>query len=558
MKKILGLLALSVLGTGPLFAADVHAPSSIRQVTVYPSSAFVTRSAQAEVKPGDTAVVFTDIVPEIDENSIRVQGKGTAQVKILGAQVKQEHTPDAPAPRIKELETKIEALEDASAKLANEKRVLAEEKKYLDSIRLFANQKIPEDLVTRTPTSEELEAPLVFLRTKLRANFENELMLDKELRENQKKIEALRRELEEVSGAGQNTKRSITVEIEVAKAGKLDLDLSYRVGNASWEAVYDARADLPKSEVELVSYAVVRQNTGENWENVDMVLSTAQVVSGGNMPEAEPWVIRPYQPPAPVPVMRRAYAAKSASLGMADASMAMEAMSAPEPEPVLSAVNAYAQAVTKGVSVAYKLPRKATVQSDGSDHKLPVASQTLKADFKYSAYPRVAAMAYLRSLVTNAKDLQLLGGRVSVFFDGDFVGTSGLESVAPGQEFDLEMGVDENVRVKRELVSKRSDDVLLGSIPSSTKKIVYKYKLTVENYKAQASKVELFDTIPVSEDERIKVKVSGVSEEPAQKDWKDRKGVWRWELSLQPQAKKEILYTCTVEFPRAMRVEGLD
>lgn len=225
---------------------------------------------------------------------------------------------------------------------------------------------------------------------------------------------------------------------------------------------------------------------------------------------------------------------------------------------MMSAVNAYAQAQSKGVSVAYKLTRKATVKTDGADHKLPITAQKLASNFEYSAYPRVAAVAYLKSLVTNAKDMQLLGGRVNVFFDGDFVGTSRLESVAPGQEFDLFMGADENVKVKRELLEKKSDDVFLGGIPSPTKKIIYKYKLTVENYKTKVSKVNLFDAIPVSEDERIRVKVSGLSIEPKQKDWKDRKGIWRWELQLEPKAVQEIFYTCTVEFPRDMRVEGLE
>ena len=228
------------------------------------------------------------------------------------------------------------------------------------------------------------------------------------------------------------------------------------------------------------------------------------------------------------------------------------------PAPVMEAENSYAQAEAKGVSVAYKLSRKATVKTDGSDYKLPITSQALASNFEYSAYPRVAAMAYLKSLVTNAKDLQLLGGRVNVFFDGDFVGTSSFESIAPGQQFDLYMGADENVKVKRELLEKKSDDVFLGGIPSPTKKMIYKYKLSVENYKTKASKVNLFDAIPVSEDERIKVKVSGLSLEPKQKDWKDRKGIWRWELELEPKGKQEIFYTCTVEFPRDMRVQGLD
>ncbi len=560
MKKVFWILSLLLLISSQAFAADVDALSRISEVTVYSSSAFVTRSAQVELKPGDTKVIFAGIIPEIDENSIRVKGKGTAEVKILGAQMKREYTEEAPAARVQELEAAIQAIEDQNEKLQNEKQVLGEDKQYLDSVRLFGNQQIPKDLVTKMPSAKDLEATLVFLDTKLNANFARGQEIDITIRESEKKLQVLRRELGEIAGSGRKIKRSIVVEIEVVKAGSLNLDLSYRVNGASWNAVYDARADFEKSEVELVSYAVVRQNSGENWEDVDMVLSTAQVTSGGNMPEATTWFIRPEEP-----AMSRGRGNKmmmQASLSLLrDEMVAGEANYAEAPAAAamyVDAVNQYAQAEAKGVSVAYKLSRKATVKTDGSDYKLPITSQKLASNFEYSAYPRAAAMAYLKSLVTNAKDLQLLGGRVNVFFDGDFVGTSSFESIAPGQEFDLFMGADENVKVKRELLEKKSDDVFLGGIPSPTKKMIYKYKLTVENYKTKASKVDLFDAIPVSQDERIKVKVSGLSMEPKQKDWKDRKGIWRWELQLEPKAKQEIFYTCTVEFPRDMRVEGLD
>jgi uncharacterized protein (TIGR02231 family) len=565
MKKLSIGLVLILLMSGPVFAADVNAVSRISEVTVYSSSAFVTRSAQVELNTGDTKVIFADIIPEIDENSIRVKGKGTAEVKILGAQLKREYTEEAPAVRVQELEAQIQAIEDENAKLNYEKQILAEEKQYLDSVRLYANQQIPKDLVTKMPSAADLDSTLGFLDVKLKANFARGQEIDIALRESYKKLEVLRRQLGEIAGSGRKIKRSIVVEVEVVQPGSLNLDLSYMVNGASWNAVYDARADFEKSEVELVSYAVVRQNSGENWEDVDMVLSTAQVTSGGNMPEANSWFIRPLQPPMPMQMAAGPRASKQrAEMRMREMSDALggapeeEMMKAAAPAALMAVENAYAQAAAKGVSVAYKLTRKATVKADGSDYKLPITSQNLKSNFEYSAYPRAAAMAYLKSLVTNAKDLQLLGGRVNVFFDGDFVGTSSFESIAPGQEFDLYMGADENVKVKRELLEKKSDDVFLGGIPSPTKKMIYKYKLTVENYKTKTSTVNLFDAIPVSQDERIKVKVSGLSMEPKQKDWKDRKGIWRWELQLEPKGKQEIFYACTVEFPRDMLVEGLD
>ena len=76
MKKLFWIISFMSLTSSQVFAADVNALSRISEVTVYSSNAFVTRSAQSEVKAGDTRVIFADIIPEIDENSIRVKGKG--------------------------------------------------------------------------------------------------------------------------------------------------------------------------------------------------------------------------------------------------------------------------------------------------------------------------------------------------------------------------------------------------------------------------------------------------------------------------------------------------
>jgi len=79
----------------------------------------------------------------------------------------------------------------------------------------------------------------------------------------------------------------------------------------------------------------------------------------------------------------------------------------------------------------------------------------------------------------------------------------------------------------------------------------------VENYKSKKIKVKLFEAIPVSEDDRIKIKINEISLEPDKEDWEDRKGIWLWELELDTQQKQEIFYTFTVEHPRDMLIEGL-
>jgi len=111
--------------------------------------------------------------------------------------------------------------------------------------------------------------------------------------------------------------------------------------------------------------------------------------------------------------------------------------------------------------------------------------------------------------------------------------------------------------VKREQISRKVDDVLIGSIKSPNRKTAFKYKLTVENYKGKKINVHLFEAIPVSENERIKIKTFDVSLKPKNTDWEDRKGVWRWEFLLEPKDKQEIYYSFSVDHPRDMNIPGI-
>jgi uncharacterized protein (TIGR02231 family) len=556
MRKLILLLAAMFSSLTYSIAQDIQAESKITKVSVYLGSALITRSAELKLSQGLQNIVISGIVPEIDENSLRVSGKGSAEVKILGAEVKKEFLKDVPQEKAKKLQDEIQSLRDERRKTEDLKKILADEKAFLDSIRLFSAGQIPKEMVTKMPPASELENILKFMDTKLKDNYSQAVDAELKMREIDKKIDVLSRELSQVIGPVSKIKRSIVAEVEVLKPGNLSLDVSYMANRASWYPIYDARADFDKARTELISYAVVKQNTGEEWQDVNLTLSTAKINISGKMPEINPWFLKPYEPRMPYEEKSNRLMRQKASGAMAIERDDVAYLRTAELGDNL-AVNQYAQAEEKGVSAVYNITRPATIKSDGQDSRFPVSSQNLDSVFKYSSYPRFSLYAYLFSRVTNSKDLQLIGGRVNVFLDGDFVGASAIENIGPQEEFDLYLGVDENVKIKREEVEKKVDDVLIAGIASSTKKTSFKYKLSVENYKNNKIKVELFEAMPVSQNDRIKVTLGNVSIQPVQKDWKDKKGIWKWEFELEPKAKQEIIYTYIVEHPREMQVEGL-
>ncbi|MBM3244637.1 MAG: mucoidy inhibitor MuiA family protein [Candidatus Omnitrophica bacterium] len=555
MKRALLAAVFSTFIYGMVFAQDVAIDSKITEATIFPGSAMITRVALIKLNPGEHKVIFPGIIPEIDENSLKVSAENNPQVQLYGAQIKKEFLKEASSERIKLLAGDIERTKDSIRAQNDLKAVLRDEKSFLDSVRLFSAGQIPKDLVTRMPPAKDLDDTLKFLDTRLKENAASLMNAELASRELNKKLDALTREYAEVSGVNKKIKSSIVVDLEVLKAQEFNLSVSYLVQGAYWSPVYDARANFEKSEVELVSYGILSQRTGEDWQDVQVSLSTAKPAIGGRMPYVAPWFLRPFMP------QKRHF---DKGLAKSQIGMQYEAFYTDELDGAARASGApavkeekYAQAEEKGIAVVYKLPKKANIKSDGSEHKLPVSTQVLKADFEYSTFPRAVPNAYLGSRVMNAPGLQLLAGRVNIFLDGDFVGSSSIDNIGPQEEFDLYLGVDESVKVKREQITKKVDDVLIAGIPSPTRKTSFKYKITIENYKNRKIKVLLFEAMPVSENDKIKVKTGEVSLEPKDKDWKDRKGVWRWELELDPRQKQEIIYNFIVEHPRDMQVEGI-
>ncbi|MBM3247974.1 MAG: mucoidy inhibitor MuiA family protein, partial [Candidatus Omnitrophica bacterium] len=278
------LIVLFLVFTSALcFGETIKADSKIAQVIVYTDSALIMRQANLKLSEGEHQIVFSDIIPDVDENSLTVSGKGTAQVKIYGAQIKKEFLEKPPSEQVKDLQDKIRLVDDQIKSENNRKQVLREEREFLNSIKLSAGTQIPKDLITKFPSVGELDNLAKFLAGSLQENQNKQEQTDVKIRDLAEQKKALEEQLRDISSGTRKMQRSIIVELEASKAGSLDLNISYLVRGVSWRPIYDARASFEKNNVELVFYGSIKQTTGEPWEDVSLILSTAKPSVGGKM-----------------------------------------------------------------------------------------------------------------------------------------------------------------------------------------------------------------------------------------------------------------------------------
>jgi len=545
----LGLLS-SVLRLG---AAPVD--STISAVTVYTDRAVVTRTATVELTAGTTELVFANLPQALNDRSLQVSGRGTAQAIILDVSAKQTYVDFTPNARVKELEDLLKGYGKQVRGLDDRANLLNAQQASLDRMEtaLFA----PPTKDVPRPDLNQFTNSLNYL-TEQKAKLATErASLDESKKELQVKIDTAQNQLNELRGSGGKAFKTVTVRVSAPAAGSLDVALSYTVPGASWAPSYDARVLSTERAVALGYFGIVRQNTGEDWKNVMLTLSTARPGLGGAAPVLGVWQLDVFNPIAlrqqAEMERRQNMMAKSAREMPAPAAMAVGGMADMAVQPEEKDAEMAAATIEAGAtSASFKIAVASSIPSDNSPQKVPVTSAKLTTNPEYNTVPKRLATAYLTAKVYNNSEFPLLAGAMNVFLDGTFVATSSLRTVMPGEKFDLALGADEGISVKHKRVTRFAEDT---GLTNSGRRVTYEYLITIQNNKKTAERVLVTDQVPLSKNEKIVVKLLS----PDAKDVKPTdEGLLKWSLDLKPGEKRELTVKFAVEFDKEVNVTGLE
>ena len=554
---LVGLLAALALAAGPAsaLAAPLPAPSSIHAVTVYADRAIVTRAAPLDLPATGTVEVTFDKLPaNLLDQSLQVSGRGAAQVTILDVTARAAYVDFTPNERVKAIEDELRGLAKQRRGLDDRGAVLKAQEGSLGKLEAATTTPPNKDTAPRL-TIEESTKFLTFLEDQRGKFLAERQTLDTQLEDLAAKVEAAQRKLNELRGAGGRSFKTVTVRLDAATTGKLDLSLSYTVPGASWTPSYDARVNSNEKTVALAYYGLVRQNTGEDWKDVALTLSTARPSMGGAAPEVRPWTVDVFDPrvvPVAMPLASREMRMRSAAAPAAAGGVLMQAMSDAPAELAKDASFAAARIDQTATSASFKISAPSSVPSDNSPQKIPVTTAALAANPEYLTTPKLQPAAFLTAKVANTSEFPLLGGAMNVFLDGTFVATSALRTVMPEEKFELALGVDEGIAVKHKRVKRFAEDT---GLTNSGKRVTYEYLLTLQNNKKTAARVVVADQIPVSRNEKIVVKQLA----PDAKEFKPTaEGALKWTLDLKPAEKRELTVKFSIDYPNDVQVTGLE
>ena len=519
-------------------------------VTVYPDRARVTRSGKASLEAGRQVLEIPELPVQLDPDSVRVSAHGTAPARLLGVEVQRAFYTETPAEKARELESQVEALQDEMLLLEARAEVVKQQRGIIDGLASRTNT-YALALAASELSWEAEQALFDGLRQRAEKLDSEQVQLSTSRRDLERRLQQLKNQLDQLRGGRPRQRYTARVELEILQAGDLSVELSYVVSSAGWKPIYDFRlVEEGGSPALEVSYlAQVTQSTGEAWENVNLSLSTARPALASMLPELKPWYLRPY-PVVPTPRGEGAVLAPAAAPLRAKA--AFDLAAAPEGAPEVVATQVATAAVESiGAAVTYLVPGRAFIPADGAPHKVFVAEMSLPPRLDYIAAPRLVQAAYRRAKITNDSLYLLLPGPVNLFAGDEFIGATRIELTAPKGEIELYFGVDDRIKIERELLRRDVDKTLIGG----KRRTRYAYQITLENLLGVEARLSLQDQIPVAAHEAIKVRLESVEPKPARQN---ELNILEWDFTLASKEKRQVRLDFSVEYPPEMQLSGLE
>jgi len=517
----------------------------ITAVTVFRDGARVQRSGTVSMAQGRQAVVIGGLPASVDPASVRVAARGPG-LTLLNVEVHRGYRTDPLREETARLRAEAERCRDAVRALDDEDAAVQARLDFLGHLSGAAATALARAVGFGRASHDDLAQMAAHLSADTADALGGRRDIATRSRDARRELEAAERRLEEAEQrAGQpDAYTDVSAILEAGAAAEASVELSYHAPGASWRPLYDLTLD---GEQLAVSYlAEVTQQTGEDWPAVELVLATTRRGRHHGLPELDPWYIGKAAavPPAMPRMPRRAFAFSSAAGAAGDAVGAARA-AAPEAAVLMAELDDSA-----GAGLVYRVQRPLAVPADGGPHTTSIGRFGLDAALDHLAVPVLAPEAYLRATVTNTSPLLLLPGPARVFHGTQFTGETSLETVAAGEEFELQLGVDDQVRVERKLRRRSTGKAVIGG----TRTIDVGYEIAVENHRHSRTRVSVHDHIPVSTDGDIKVRLRETSPAPAtQTDL----GELTWELSLDGGQEATVRYRFTVEHPAQVTVTGI-
>src|SRR5262245_31732873 len=270
--------ALATLVPLAAFAADPPpakpAASKVSSVTVYQNSALVTRDVAVPDAQGVLELTVSPLPPSTVLSSL--YSEGGAGLRVLSTRARTRAVKEDVREEVRKLETQIKTLQGEAQKLQSDLKAAEANNQLLTKLEAFTGTSLTH-LTEKGQLNSEAILTLVKHITEQRNEKAKEIVgIQQKVQANTEQVEFLQRQLNEFSSKNGRTEIDGIIVVDKTVAGAATVRLSYLVEAASWKPQYKLRSGKPKDPVTMEYLAAIEQRTGEDWTQVNLILSTAQ------------------------------------------------------------------------------------------------------------------------------------------------------------------------------------------------------------------------------------------------------------------------------------------
>ncbi|GJE59552.1 mucoidy inhibitor MuiA family protein [Methylobacterium trifolii] len=536
-----------------LRAEDIGPASRIERVTVYRDAALVTRTAPLDLPEGASRVTLRGLPAALDPASVQVSAQadgaltiGAVDVRLVPGEAKVVLDPA--------LQETIDALKDERDGVAARVQALDAKRTAIELYAKAAPGSLgvegkPFDVAQWQGAWDAIGSGLAGTLQELGQARKRHLDLDA-------RITAAERARPRTVQPGA-PQHEISLALQAGAALHGTVVVSYRVAGATWQPAYEARlgTEAGKTTLDLLRRAQVSQRTGEDWNNVELSVSTLTLNRSGAAPELAPLQVSFFEPPSPdlpgpearsktralaipAPAARRAF--EDSAREKADSDGAV-----PRPAPQEAEVQK-ATIETAGYQVSYRVPGRIDLAQAGLSKTFALASRRVQPALSVVATPELDQTAYFRASFPLDDEAPLLPGDVSLYRDNVFVGRTPLKLTVPGESVDLGFGIDDRVKITRVPLRRRENEPTWFG---QTKTDLREFKTTVRNLHAEPIRIAVSDRIPFSENSTLVVEQLRETTAPTEKQPNDRRGVLVWSYDYRPGEQREIRLSYRLKWP---------
>ncbi|PKL83889.1 MAG: hypothetical protein CVV24_02765 [Ignavibacteriae bacterium HGW-Ignavibacteriae-3] len=530
-KNLLSIILAFSFCTASYGSNEILLKSAPASVKVFLKGAQLNYSVRTQLERGLNDLVFTGLASNIDRNSINVSAKGEAVIISVAQRFNFLRIPEK-TPQIKNLEDSLDSQNRNLAFNQNETDVFKSEIDLILANKNIGNEKIGVSVSELQKMGEYYRKRLTEIKSKI---FELSLSAKKI----KKNIDRIQNQLEELNNQLNKPVNEIVVTVSSNTGTILDLELTYLIFDAGWRPAYDIRIDNVNSYASLNYNADVWQNSGFDWNDAQIILSTRNPGSNNNKPELNPWYLDFERP-----VLLREM--KSGTEKFASSGVMQTVLDAAAPAETMAN---FIDVLETQLSIEFTSSIKYSIPSDSKPHTMALQVYTVPSIYEYYAAPKLDNNAFLVAKLTDWNKYNLLPGQANIYFGNSYVGRSGINPATTKDTLTISLGRDQNISVSREVVKDFSEDKFL----SSNVERIFAFEIIVKNNKKQLTKIMVEDQIPVSRHEDIAVKL--IESSGAIYDAETGTVKWIVDADGGKSVVKKLIYS--VKYPKDKRIMGL-